>query len=131
MSDATSKLASPLTLHSVTTRAFRVPMKFALGTSVAVITFAPFVLVDAQTEEGVVGRSYVFCYATSAAKAIAAHIAEAGELIRGQPCLPQSVAMMLSRVSRVWYGITLTSGFRSSSVCLAESTFGWPIRLLL
>jgi mandelate racemase len=72
-------------------------MKFALGTSAAMITSAPLLLVDAQMEEGVVGRSYVFCYATSGAKAIAAHIAEAGELILGQPCNPRSVAMMLSR----------------------------------
>src|SRR4051812_31070662 len=97
MSDATLKIPVPLRLRGLTVRAYRVPMNFALGTSAAMIKSAPLLLVDAQMEEGVVGRSYVFCYATSGAKAIAAHIAEAGELIRGHPCNPRSVAMMLSR----------------------------------
>src|SRR5258705_7970721 len=97
MSDAPFKLAGALTLRGLTTRAYRVPMNFALGTSAAMVRSAPLLLLDALMEEGVVGRSYVFCYATSGAKAIAAHIAEAGELIRGRPCHPQSVAMTLSR----------------------------------
>jgi len=97
MSDATLKIPVPLRLRGLTVRAYRVPMNFALGTSAAMITSAPLLLVDAQMEEGVVGHAYVFCYATSGAKAIAAHIAEAGELIRGRPCNPQTVATMLSR----------------------------------
>ncbi|HLQ92610.1 MAG TPA: enolase C-terminal domain-like protein [Xanthobacteraceae bacterium] len=97
MSDAIPTLASGLTLRALTTRAYRVPMNFALGTSATMITSAPLLLVDAQMEEGVVGHAYVFCFATSGAKAIAAHIAEAGELIRGRSCNPQSVATMLSR----------------------------------
>jgi mandelate racemase len=65
MSDAIPTLASGLTLRALTTRAYRVPMNFALGTSATMITSAPLLLVDAQMEEGVVGHAYVFCYATS------------------------------------------------------------------
>jgi mandelate racemase len=72
-------------------------MNFSLGTSAAIIKAAPLLLVDAVMEEGVVGRSYVFCFAMSGAKAIAAHLAEADELIRGRPCNPRSIAMFLSR----------------------------------
>ena len=41
-----------LTLRAVTTRAVRVPLTFALGTSAAVVTAAPLLLVDALMEEG-------------------------------------------------------------------------------
>ena len=88
---------SGLTLRNITTRTVRVPMNFALGTSAAVVKSAPLLLVDLLTEQGIVGRSYVFCYGSSGAKAVAAHIAEAGELIRGRPCQPQSITRLLLR----------------------------------
>jgi mandelate racemase len=97
MTGTQARLPGELTLRGLTIRAFRVPMNFALGTSAAMIKSAPLLLLDAMMEEGVIGRAYVFCFATSGAKAIAAHLAEAGELMRGQPCNPRSVAAMLSR----------------------------------
>ncbi|HEY7296320.1 MAG TPA: enolase C-terminal domain-like protein [Xanthobacteraceae bacterium] len=72
-------------------------MKFALGTSAASVKAAPLLLVDVLTNEGVVGHSYLFCYTASGAKAVAAHIAEAAELARGQPCRPQIIFQNLSR----------------------------------
>ena len=39
-----------------------VPMTYALGTSRGAITKAPLLLVDVDTEEGVTGRAYVWCY---------------------------------------------------------------------
>jgi len=90
-------LPSGLTLRAARTRAVRVPMTFALGTSAAIVKTAPLVLLDVLTEEGVVGHSYVFCYTTSGAQAVVAHIADAMELLRGQPCKPQAVFNMLSR----------------------------------
>ncbi len=97
MNGVAHSYSSSLILRGVTTQAVLVPMKFALGTSAAIVRTAPLVLVDVLMEEGVVGRSYVFCYTTSGAKAVAAHIAEAGELIRGQCCRPQFITQMLSR----------------------------------
>jgi hypothetical protein len=58
-----------LTIRAVTTRAVRVPMRFTLGTSAAVISEAPLILADVTTEEGIVGRSYLFAYGTSGARA--------------------------------------------------------------
>jgi mandelate racemase len=86
-----------LTLRAVTTRAVRVPLTFALGTSAAVVTAAPLLLVDVLMEEGIIGRSYVFCYTASGAKAVAAHIAEAVQLSKGHHARPQSIFKMLSR----------------------------------
>ncbi len=38
-----------------------VPLNFVLGTSAGVLRQVPLVLVDLETEEGVTGRSYLFC----------------------------------------------------------------------
>jgi len=96
MSSAAPLIPS-LTLRAVTTRAVRVPLTFALGTSAAVVTAAPLLLVDVLMEEGIIGHSYAFCYTTSGAKAVAAHITEAVQLSKGRPAIPQSIFKMLSR----------------------------------
>jgi len=74
-----------------------VPLKFPLGTSADVVTAAPLLLVDVLTELGVTGRSYLFCYTTSGARAIAGHITEAARLIEGKAATPLSLAKLLSR----------------------------------
>ncbi|NGM86260.1 mandelate racemase [Parapusillimonas sp. SGNA-6] len=72
-------------------------MQFPLGTSAAVVTAAPLLLVDLQTNEGVVGRSYLFCYRDSGAKAIAGVLEEAVELVRGHAVMPLEVGDLLAR----------------------------------
>lgn len=86
-----------LTLSRIETRGVRVPLKFALGTSAARVPAVPLLLVDVLMEEGVVGRSYLFCYSTSGARAVAAHISEAAELARGLSAKPQTICKILSR----------------------------------
>lgn len=86
-----------LTLSRIETRGVRVPLKFALGTSAARVAAVPLLLVDVFMEEGIVGRSYIFCYSTSGARAVAAHISEAAELARGQSAKPQSIFNILFR----------------------------------
>jgi mandelate racemase len=76
-------------IRSVRTRAVRVPLNFTLGTSAAIVRAVPLLLVDLMSEDGVEGRSYVFCYTTAGAKAIAAHVAEAVSLLGRTPVFPQ------------------------------------------
>ena len=45
-------------------------MKRALGTSARRMDIAPLVLIDLETEEGVTGRAYVFCYLPAATAAV-------------------------------------------------------------
>jgi mandelate racemase len=86
-----------LHLTGIRSQYVRVPMRFPLGTSAATVTEAPLLLVDLETREGVVGRSYLFCYRDSGAKAIALILQEAAELIRGQPVRPVDIAAFLAR----------------------------------
>jgi mandelate racemase len=86
-----------LTVREVSTRAFRIPLTYALGTSAASVRSVPLLLVDVTVAEGVVGRSYVFCYTAAGAKSVAAHVAEAVELVKGQPANPQTIYHTLLR----------------------------------
>ncbi len=92
---------SPLVLRGMTTRGVLVPLRFELGTSAAVIRSVPLLLVDLQTDQGVIGRAYSFCYSPSGARAVAGHIAEAVELLDGQPVTPLGAAEILARRFRL------------------------------
>jgi mandelate racemase len=72
-------------------------MKFALGTSAARVTEAPLLLIDLETEEGVTGRTYLFCYRPSGAHAIALLVEDAALLIKGQQARPADIASKLAR----------------------------------
>lgn len=93
-----TSVARPL-LHisAIRTRFVKVPMKFPLGTTAARMTAAPLLLIDLETKEGVVGRSYLFCYRDSGARAIAEVIREAAELINGMEAAPGKIAEFLGR----------------------------------
>lgn len=86
-----------LHIAGIKLRFVKPPMRFPLGTSAAVVTAAPLLLVDLQTREGVVGRSYLFCYRDSGAKAIAGVLQEAVELVRDHAVVPQEVGDLLAR----------------------------------
>src|SRR3546814_13464147 len=74
-----------LTSRDVRERFVEVPMRFALGTSADVVRVAPLLLVDLQTEEGITGHSYLFCYRRSGGRAIAAVLNDAVDSVRGAP----------------------------------------------
>jgi mandelate racemase len=86
-----------LTIHSVRTTPVLVPMKFALGTSAARVTEAPLLLIDLETDEGITGRTYLFCYRPSGARAIALLVGDAASLIKGEQARPAEIASKLAR----------------------------------
>lgn len=86
-----------LKLRSVRSTAVEVPLRFVLGTSAAALRAAPLLLVDVETEQGVTGRSYVFCYRRSGARAIATLLHDAAELVAGETVAPLAIAARLER----------------------------------
>ena len=72
-------------------------MRYVLGTSAATVRAAPLLLVDVETEQGVVGRRYVFCYRRSGARSIAQVLQEAAELVSGEAVAPAAMAATLQR----------------------------------
>jgi mandelate racemase len=88
-SDNTMGDRSPsLRIRRVQTTPVLVPMNYALGTSRARVTAAPLLLVDLETEQGVTGRSYLFCYLPAAAPAIARIVEHIEGVVKGQPVSP-------------------------------------------
>jgi mandelate racemase len=84
----TDVTAPPLTIRAVRSIGVEVPMTYALGTSQARITRAPLLLIDLETEEGITGRAYLFCYLRAAAPAMAAMLDEIGRVVTGDPVVP-------------------------------------------
>ena len=70
---------------------------FPLGTSAAIVKKAPLLLVDLETEEGITGHSYVFCYRSSVPRAIDALLRDAVSLVTGEQAVPLQIAARLSR----------------------------------
>ena len=86
-----------LRIRGVRTTAVLVPMTCALGTSAARVTEAPLLLIDLETEEGVTGRTYLFCYRPSGARVLAALLADAVSLVKGERLEPALIAGRLAR----------------------------------
>jgi mandelate racemase len=86
-----------LTIRSINTFAVEVPMAHPLGTSADTVTKAPLLLIDLETEEGVTGRTYVFCYRPSVARAIDAVLRDAVSLVKGAAVAPLEIGLKLSR----------------------------------
>ena len=63
-------------------------MNHVLGTSRAALRAAPLLLVDVETEEGITGHAYLFCYLRQAAPAIATMVEAVESLVKGAPIDP-------------------------------------------
>lgn len=86
--DANVFSSANLTVRAVRSVGVEVPMSHVLGTSRATVTKAPLLLIDVETEEGITGRSYLFCYVRAAAPAIAGILEEVARVVRGEPLAP-------------------------------------------
>ena len=88
---------SALTLRAIRAVAVEVPMRHVLGTSRAAVRAAPLLLVDVETEEGVTGRSYLFCYVPAAAAGIASLLADIERRCKGKRLAPVDLWAELAR----------------------------------
>ena len=82
-------MATPfLTVRSVRARPVTVPLQRPIMSKVGLFHDWPLILIDLQTEEGVVGRSYLEPYLGNAARVIVPLIEDLGAAARGQPVAP-------------------------------------------
>jgi mandelate racemase len=77
-----------LTVRAIRCVGVEVPMTYTLGTSRGVITKAPLLLIDLDTEEGITGRSYLWCYFPAAMPAIASILGEIERTVKGETVAP-------------------------------------------
>lgn len=91
-------MSSPrLTIRSLRARAVTAPMTYVLGTSAASVRSAPLMLVDLETDEGITGRAWQFCYVPAAARALPAFLDDMLETLRGRPVAPADLWAALAR----------------------------------
>ena len=86
-----------LTVRAVKATPVEVPLNFMLGTSQQVMRQVQLLLVDLETEEGITGRSYLFCYLRAAAPAIMSLLAEVESVTKGARADPAALAVKLTR----------------------------------
>ncbi len=92
-----ARVASLLTVRAVRAVGVEVPMTYALGTSAAKITTAPLVLVDLETNEGVTGRGYLFCFTRDLVAVVLRMIESAGAVVTGDKVAPLDLWDKLAR----------------------------------
>ncbi len=86
-----------LSVRAVRATPVEVPLTFVLGTSQGALRQVPLLLIDLETEQGVTGRSYLFCYLKAAAAAIASLLGEIENLTRREPLDPAALGAKLAR----------------------------------
>jgi mandelate racemase len=86
-----------LTVKAVRATPVEVPLNFVLGTSQGALRQVPLLLIDLETREGVIGRSYLFCYVKAAAPAIASLLVEVENVTRGEVIDPAALWARLMR----------------------------------
>jgi mandelate racemase len=86
-----------LTVRGIRAVAVKIPMTYVLGTSVQAVREAPLLLVDLETEEGVTGRAYQFCYLPAAAPAIVLMLDEVVRTVKGDALDPEALWDKLAR----------------------------------
>lgn len=97
MAEPDAAATGGLTIRALRARPVLVPLRRPLGTSAMTVTHAPLLLLDLETEQGITGRAYLFCYLRGAAPAIAAMVAEVEAAVRGDPVVPLALARKLAR----------------------------------
>jgi mandelate racemase len=80
--------ASPLTVRSITARPTVLKLKRPVVARIATITEWPVVLIDLQTEEGIVGRSYLEPYVVKSMRYLVPALHDFSALLKGRPVAP-------------------------------------------
>jgi mandelate racemase len=86
-----------LTVSRLRAIAVEVPMTYVLGTSRGAFSKAPLILIDLETEEGIIGRSYLWCYVRATMPAIVSALAAVAEMVKGDRVAPPELWRKLSK----------------------------------
>lgn len=101
------KAAPQLTIAGVSARAVIAPLSRPICTAVGTIPSAPLVLFDISSNEGGIGRSYIFAYTPLALEPIVRFIAKLGPELANKPIAPVALMRDFRRRFRLigWQGL--------------------------
>lgn len=87
--NAVTRARNPsLTVRGIRARAVVLKLKRPVVARIATITEWPLILVDLETDEGIVGRSYLEPYVTKTMKYLVPALLDLGEMFKGQKLAP-------------------------------------------
>ena len=101
MAAAAREVTAPLTIRRIRGTPVAVPMARPLGTSAESIATAPLLLIDLETEQGITGRAYLFCYLPAAAAAAPSLVEHKATRMEGATVAPLEVGAVLERQFRL------------------------------
>src|SRR6185436_11382638 len=85
---AQAGLQRPMKIRDLKVRAVAAPMKRVLHTSIASVSVAPLLLIDLETDDGIVGRSYLFALAKHHLPPLAKLLEAMAEMVKGDEVAP-------------------------------------------
>jgi mandelate racemase len=80
--------SASLTFRSIKARPLILELKRPVVARIATITDWPLILIDLETEEGIVGRSYLEPYIVKTMRYLVPALHDFGEMFRGRPVAP-------------------------------------------
>jgi mandelate racemase len=100
-------IASQLTIRDIKARAVLAPLQRPVRTAVGAIPSSPLVLIDLTTEQGGVGRSYIFGYTAVTLGPLVRLIDEIAAEVKGKPAAPAVRMREFDRRFRLvgWQGL--------------------------
>ncbi len=124
-----------LTIRDIKVRAVNAPLARPIRTAVGTIPSAPLLLIDIGTDQGIVGRSYIFAYTVAALAPLARLATEIGGELVGQPIVPVDISRSFDRRFRLLgrQGLLgmLLSGLDMALWDALGRAAGWPVAGLL
>ena len=124
-----------LQIESIRTRAVAAPMKRPLATSTGALTAAALLLIDLQTDAGIVGRSYLFGIGKHNLPPIAKLVEAMAEMLKGDAVAPFDIERKL-RAKYTLLGVHNIVLFAMSGIDMAAwdavgQVLGQPLARLL
>ncbi|MGH8723118.1 MAG: enolase C-terminal domain-like protein, partial [Burkholderiales bacterium] len=107
-----------MNIESIRARAVAAPMKRPLATSTGALLVAPLLLIDLQTDAGIVGRSYLFAIGKHNLKPLAALVEAMAELLKGDCVAPFDIERKL-RATYTLLGVHNVVLFAMSGIDMA------------
>jgi mandelate racemase len=124
-----------LTIRDIKVRAVDAPLARPIRTAVGNVPSAPLLLIDIGTDQGIIGRSYIFTYTIAALAPAARLAAEIIPELVGQPVVPVDIQRKFDRRFRLLgrqgiLGMVLAGLDMALWDALGRAA-GWPVVRLL
>ena len=94
---AFERMRGDLSISRFVARAVIVPMRLPLQTSTGAVARVPLLLIDCETDQGVIGHAYLFGIMPASLKPLVNLVNSMSELLAGDPLAPFDIERKLTK----------------------------------